>query len=177
MTDLSQFSGSELELLASLPYKAGVFVSHADDVEGEADDEREMAALETCIKAIAKAHDGEGFTAAVMAQTLSMKDQWPVWAGQSFRVPDDAQIAASLLKAKVSEDEFKDFRRALLGVGQAVAEAHGEFGQFDDDHNEGGVFGAFVSKIVGGFSGGDHDAMNVSASEGAAIDQLRVSLQ
>ena len=61
MTTLSDFSASELELLVSLPYKVGVYVSHADDEDGEVDDEREMAALESCIKAIASLREDKPF--------------------------------------------------------------------------------------------------------------------
>ncbi len=178
MSDLSQFSGSELELLASLPYKVGVFISHADDVDGESDDEREMAALELCLKAIAKAHEDKPFTAAVMKQSLTMRPEWPRWADRSFRVCDEAEMAAALLSTKLDEDALKDFKRALMRIARTVAQAHGEFGQFDDESDKGGVFGAFVNKFVGGFAKDDADQpMNVSAAEEAAIHQLRASLQ
>ena len=53
MSALSNFSEDEIELLASVPYKAGAWISHADDEEGEDDDERELKALESIIKEIA----------------------------------------------------------------------------------------------------------------------------
>ena len=181
MTSLSDFSGSELELIASLPYKVGVFVSHADDADGETDDEKEMAALEACIKAIAGLHDDQPFTAEVLGQTLSMKTEWPRWAAQSFNVPDAAREGAVLLQGRASESEFKNYCAALMEIASTVAQAYGEFGEFDDDDSSGGVFSGLVSKIAGGLSSlsadDDNHPMNVSAAEDTAINVLRDALK
>jgi len=181
MTSLSDFSADEQELLVSLPYKVGVYVSHADDADGELDDEREMVALETCIKAIATLHEDKPFTADVMRQTLAMKNEWTRWVDQSFRVSDDARKAAALLQSKASEAEAKNYRAALMEIGATVAGAYGEFGEFDDDDTSGGVFGALVGKITGGLSKLTADdvnhPMNVSASEDSALAELSDALK
>ena len=178
MTSISEFSGSELELLISLPYKVGVFVSYADDEDGERDDEKEMAALEACIKAIARLHEDKPFTAEVMQQTLAMKSEWGNWAAQSFGTPDAAGQAAALLSARASDTEQKNYKAALMEIASTVAQAYGEFGEFEDE-SEGGLAG-LIGKITGGLSklsGDDADhPMNVSAAEDSAIEQLRAAL-
>ena len=178
MTSVSDFSASELELIASLPYKVGVFVSYADDEDGERDDEKEMAALEACIKAIAGLHEDKPFTADVMRQTLAMKTEWAGWAAQSFQVPEAASQAVALLQSRASETEQKNYKAALMEIATTVAQAYGEFGEFEDEC-EGGLSG-LIGKITGGLSkitsdDADHP-MNVSAAEDSAIEQLRSAL-
>jgi len=180
MASLSGFSASELELLISLPYKVGVFVSHADDADGEIDDDKEMAALEACIKAIARLHDDKPLTADIMRQSLSMKTEWPRWAAQSFHVPDEARQAVVLLQGHASETEVKNYCAALVEVATTVAQAYGEFGEFDDEDTSGGIFGGLVSKISGTLSSLSADdanhPMNVSAAEDNALAQLKSAL-
>lgn len=181
MASLSDFSSTELELLVSLPYKVGVYVSHADDEDGEVDDEKEMEALKGCIKATAGLHQDKPLIADVMRQTLDMRSEWPNWAAQSFNVPRDAQQAVALLSSRVSETELKNYRAALMEVATTVAQAYGEFGEFDDDDTSGGLFGGIVSKITSGLAslGADDDnhPMNISAAEDTAITALREALR
>ncbi len=181
MSTLSDFSDTERELLVCLPYKVGVFVSHADDEDGEIDDEKEMAALEACIKAIVGLHEDKPFTAEVMRQTLAMKENWPQWAAQSWGVPDEVARAVSILRAQASESELKNYRASLMEVAATVAQAYGEFGEFEDEDSSGGLFGGLVGKITGGLAklGADDDnhPMNISAAEDTALSQLRSALK
>lgn len=180
MTTLDDFSASELELLVSLPYKVGVYVSHADDEDGQLDDEREMDALQSCLKAIASLNEGKPFTAEVMRQTLAMRTDWPRWAGQSFNVPTEAAQAKALLTGHANEMETKNYCRALMEVATTVAQAYGEFGEYEDDE-KGGLFGSIVGKITDTLSAMSSDdanhPMNVSAAEDNAISALRDALR
>ncbi|MEM7650874.1 MAG: hypothetical protein AAF204_02185 [Pseudomonadota bacterium] len=180
MASVSDFSASELELLVSLPYKVGVFVSHADDEGGEGDDEREMAALEACIQAIAKLHEDKPLTSDIMRQTLSMKSEWPRWSAQSFQAPDHAAQAVALMRSHASEAEQKNYKAALMEIASSVAQAYGEFGEFEGD-DDGGLLGGLVSKITSGLSKLSADdanhPMNVSAAEDQALEQLREALR
>lgn len=182
MTSVSDFSASELELLASLPYKVGVFISHADDEDGEIDDEKEIAALEACINAIAGLHEDKPFTAEVMQQTLQMKTEWPRWAEEGiFQTPKYAQQAVVLLQGRASEQELKNYRSSLVQIATTVAQAYGEFGEFDDDDTSGGLFGGIVSKLSSAVASitadDDNQPMNVSAAEDTALAELKAALR
>ena len=179
MTALSDFSASEYELLVSLPYKVGVYVSHAEDEDGEGDDEKEMAALERCIQAIVRLHEDKPFTAEIVNQTLSMKTDWPRWSARSFAVPDEVSQAAALLRGKASKSERDNYCAALMEIASMVAQAFGEFG--DDEDEDAGVFGKLLGKITDGFSslkpGDGHNPMNISAAEDTALETLRMALK
>ncbi len=176
MTHLSSFSAEESELLVSLPYKVGMWMSYADDEDGERDDEKEMAALEHCIKAIAGLYEDQPFVKEVAAQTLRLRSEWARWETQAFHVPAEAEKAVSLLKSKATSDELKNYGSALIEVATIVAQAYGEFSSFDEAEPESTGFGALVGKIVSGFSelskDDDDHPMNISASEDSAIAQL-----
>jgi hypothetical protein len=176
MTDLSKFSAEEIELLASLPYKVGMLISHADDQDGEADDERESKVLATCLRQFAKMNEDKPLVALIMKESLRREDKWVEWADQSFQVTNDIKKAVPVLRQKSSVEEIKALKRCLMEIGTAVAQAFGEFGAFDEAETEG-----FFGKIIGKFAAlGDGDAghpMNVSAAEDSTLEKLRAVLQ
>lgn len=181
MSALSAFSEEEITLLASLPYKVGVWVSHADDEEGELDDVREMKALTTCIKAVTKAYDGPGLVDDIARETLKRESLWPQWTDRAFNILPDCQKAIVLLKEKSGLQDAKNYKAALLEIATTVAQAYGEFNSFDEIPEDEGFFGGIVNKVVGGFSGLSKDdanhPMNVSAAEDSAISQLAAALK
>ena len=181
MTQLSDFSAEEAELLVSLPYKVGVFISHADDVDGERDDQREIKALESCIRAVGRLHEDKPFTSEVAKAALEQKDKWPSWIDASFHAPEEARKAVAVLRGKAPEQVRKNYRAFLMEVASTVAQAHGEFSSFDEEQPEGGLFGGLVGRIAGSFKGLSEDdaghPMNVSAAEDTAISLLAKALK
>jgi hypothetical protein len=179
MTQLSALQPADAALLISLVYKVGIWVSHADDVDGERDDEREIQALESGIRAIAKLHENKPFTSEIAREALKRKSDWAKWTDESMSAPNDARRAVKLLQSAVSEAESKDYRAFLMEIAGAVARAHGEFGAFDDEP-EGGIAG-LMGKIASGFKGMASDdknhPMNVSAAEDSALSTLAAALK
>ncbi|GJL85114.1 MAG: hypothetical protein DHS20C02_08890 [Micavibrio sp.] len=181
MSELSIFSDEEITLLTSLPYKVGVWISHADDEEGEADDEREMKSLSACLKAVAKEYDGPGLVDDIARETLKREPFWMEWTDQSYNILPDCEQALVLLKEKAGLQDAKNYKSALLEIAATVAQAYGEFNGFDEVPEEEGFFGSIVNKVVGGFSGMSKDdanhPMNISPSEDSAISQLAAALK
>jgi hypothetical protein len=174
MTQLVAFTAEETDLLVSLPYRVGVWISHADDIEGEADDERESKALHSCIKAIAKIHQEQALIVEIMAETLRRRAQWNDWTENSFHALTEAQKAVAVLRTKGTATDIKHYRAALMEIAASVARAHSEFGAFDEAESE-GIF----TKIAGAFSSladADHPT-NVSASEDSALSRLAAALR
>jgi hypothetical protein len=174
MTSLADFTKEEADLIVSLPYKAGMWVSHSEDQDGESDDTHENKALTTCLRHFAKMGDGKPLFAQIIKEALRSEDKWADWADQSFTLIEDIQKAVPILRGKASVDEIKLIKRSLMEIGTAVAQSSDEYG--DDSASE-GIFGKILSK----FSNlADHDAghpMNVSASEDSALEKLRAALK
>ena len=178
MSQLDLISPEERDLVIGLPYRVGVFVSHADDEGGEEDDEKEMQALERILTAIARQHEKSPFVQDVLQQTIASKDQWPSWAEQTFSVAADAEKIMQVLSTQLPEADWKIYRGLLVRVGRTVAEAYGEFGEEFDDEASGGLFGKLVDKITGRAEDtADEAHINISAAEDAALSELAAALR
>ena len=75
MTSLADFTKDEVELIASLPYKAGMWVSHSEDQDGESDDTHENKALTACLRHFAKMGDVKPLFAQIIKETLLNEDK------------------------------------------------------------------------------------------------------
>ncbi len=181
MFDLSVFSRNEKQLLVSLPYKVGMWVSYADDVDGQEDDMLEARALEACIKAVARLHDDKPFVKTVAAETLRRSEDWERWGAQAFHALSEVEAAMKLLGGHLAADQLENYKAMLMEIASVVAQASGEFDSFDEDEGEEGGFADIVGKIIDGFKGLSHGdenhPMNVSASEEAALNDLRAVLK
>lgn len=182
MTSLAHFSAEEAELLVSLPYRIGVHMSHIDDEEGEIDDKREMASLESCIRSVAALRQQDRpFVSEVMRETLRLRYEWLRWAENSLAVYKDAERAISLLKLKAGEKTARSYAASLMEIAAAVARAYGEFSTFAEEERKSGIMGALFSKIIEGFSElapeDEGHPMNVSASENEALARLSAALK
>ncbi len=174
MLQLSAFSPEDIELIISLPYRVGVSLSHTEDEEGEADDEQEMEALEACIRQIAKLHEASPFISEIAAQILRSKDKWGKWSQATFNIAPECERAARILKPVVTATELKAYKKMLLEIASAVAQAYGEFGE---THEKKGFFGRVMEKVVGSFANDDKNhPMNVSAAEDSVITAIRAAL-
>lgn len=177
MAQLSDFTPQQAEMIIALPFKAGIWISHSDDVDGEMDDARERKALENCIRAVAKLHEDKPFTSEVARRTLESKNKWNDWAENCFQTPEEARQVMGFLMANASEAEQKNFHAFIIEIAATVARAAGEFGAFDED--EADKFSGLLKKITGGFGGADsaQHPMNVSAAEDSALGQLAQALK
>ncbi len=179
MTQLSCFSDEDIEIIVSLPYRAAMNVSYADDEEGECDDEREMHALKTCIIEIAKLHEGVALTKEIAENLLNSQDKWLSWSQGVFNIEMLCERAILALKAQASDDEIRSYVEMVLELATTVAQAYGEFGE--EEEPEKGFFGKAVSIIAGGFRGEgksyENHPMNVSASEDCAISNIAAALK
>ncbi len=179
MTNLSYFSDEDVELIVSLPYRVGMHVSYADDEEGEQDDEREMQALEACIKEVAKSYDDSELVKEIAARILASKDKWSSWSQGVFNIEPSCEKAIISIKAVASAEDVKNYIKMVLEIASSVAQAYGEFGE--EQEPEKGFFGKAMSKIAKGFAGMSEDdaahPMNISAAEDSAISSIAAALK
>ena len=177
MTQLSDFSSDDAELILSLPVRVGMHVSYAEDEEGEQDDEREMQALEACIREIAKVRaEDPGVVQEIADATLNSRDRWDEWSQGVFNIEPQCEKAVLAMQSVANGRETKDYVKMVVEVATAVAQAYGEFGESHEEPE--GFFGKAMAKIVGGFSEDeDSHPMNVSAAEDTAIASITTALK
>lgn len=182
MSALGVFSDDQKQAVVSLPFKVGMWVSHAEDIDGEADDVREKQAIERTVAEIAKLHEGSALLQEVAHAILESRDQWAAWEDQCFHVLKQAPGVVADVKKTLGVAEAKQYRAMVMEIAMTVARAHGEFAAFDDEEKAvPGFWGSVVGKIVSGFSGMSQDdkdhPMNVSPAEDSAISQLSAALK
>lgn len=178
MSALSEMNPEDRGLLIGLPYRVGIWMSHADDEDGEADDVREMKALEHVIRSIARVHEESPFVQEVARATLEHRDHWQKWADHSFDILSDCEKVIMVLKANVNDNDLKNYRSTLLKIAETVAAAYGEFGMGAYDEETAGL-GGFLNKVVGKFRGEEQTDgfMNISPAEEAALERLRTAMR
>lgn len=160
---IADFPPADRELLASLPYRVGIWMSQAEDEGGERDDAREMKALEKIFTLLAKEERTPVFVRELLQETLSRRDRWPEWQENSLDILPDCARAINILEAHAGKTDRNNFRRALKKIAASVAGAHGEFG-FEAESAGGGML-ARLSGLLGAGKEKSPDFMNISAAE------------
>ncbi len=177
MTSLSDFSPEDRDIIASLPYRVGIHVSYADDEDGERDDELEVLAMEGCLKALARHHDGESLTKEISSYILKSKDKWDAWSQGVFNITPLCEDAVKRLQVTANSSEVQDYIKSTLNIATAVAQAYGEFGEEVEEPK--GFFGSVMGRIAEAVSSVDDEnhPMNVSAAEESAITRIADALK
>ncbi len=178
MGNFSDLNQDEQALFISLPYRVGVWISNADDIEQtRRDDKREMKALEIVIARLAKAHRKMPFAANIMAAIQQNKNAWQVWENNAAEgvVLGDVQNAILLCHKKLSESQLKQYKHALWQIAIVVAQSYGEQ---EDPDNEMHVDHFF--QWIGSFMSAPSlkkAPENMSAKEKTALKKLRAILK
>lgn len=179
MSQLSFFTAEERALLVSIPYRAGVFMSHADDVGGEEDDQREHKALEATMRALASKEGYHDVVREILQTSLNNAAQWSNWQETAPLTLRDGKAAIAILQDKTTDEVAKSYRKAVLHIAQSVAMAYGEFSGDDwDEPEEEGFWGSLMNGILGRVQKVEEEsgAMNISASEDSALSALANAL-
>ncbi|MCB9983440.1 MAG: hypothetical protein H6861_07195 [Rhodospirillales bacterium] len=126
---LDQLSAQQRTLIVSMPYRAGLWVSHSDDEGGDEAHEKELTALANLIDGFSQQVFGSEMLQYIMHQTLARKDEWESWSGDIDKVPEECKQALEILRAHVDEKDVKVYAMRLMELGEAVAVA---FREHDD---------------------------------------------
>lgn len=184
MAQLQSLNETEALDVIALPYKAGLWVSHADDVDGEADDINEMKALERGIPELAKLHSDSLLVQQVASEMMRLKGEYAAkWEDECFHILKTApQVMQTILK-NFGEREAKEYRAFTMELSKMVAQAASELHAFDaiEEDKKEGFFGGLIGKVVGGISSTSKDDVNhpanISPAEGSALSQLSKALK
>lgn len=127
MAFLEAFTEEEKEILISVPYKAGIWVSQADSTGGEGADDKEKAALENIINEKGKGMFESAFVHEVMSEACNRKQDWNKWADTVDDVLVQAGKAVDIIAAKLEEKECDAYSANVMAIGVKIAEAFREF--------------------------------------------------
>lgn len=127
MDVLNKLTAQEKMLVVSLPYRAGLWVSAADETGGEEAHEKELTALSNIVQGFSAMVFGSELLQYIMDETTKHKDKWPQWEQDIENVPEECKQALEALRAHVDEKDVKAYAQRLVEIGEAVALAFREY--------------------------------------------------
>lgn len=131
MSFLNDLPQDQRQLIISLPYRVGIWISHSDDIGGEDASHEEKQALANIIDGFTRDVFGSEVVQYIMMETLTNKHLWDDWANNYANVAADCQVAIDILNTVVEEKEVSAFKQRLLEIAEAVALAFREYDQLD----------------------------------------------
>jgi hypothetical protein len=180
MAFLEQFSAEEKEMLVSLPYRAGLWVSSADKTGSPGADDTEVATLEKIITDMGRGMFDSAFAHEVMAETFARRGDWKSWAAGLETVPDTCAKAVAVIAGKLGAHDLDGYRQNIMNIGMAVANA---FREFDLDTPLPARVCTYaklaLDRLIGKLTGQEYesnDLLNVSYEEDVALAKLAKSL-
>lgn len=127
MSFLDELPQDQRELIISLPYRVGIWISHSDDTGGEMASSEEKQALAALIEGFTRDVFGSEVVQYVMMETMANKEKWEGWARDYKSVAADCQQAIDILNTVVEEKEVSAFKQRLYEIAEAVALAFREY--------------------------------------------------
>ncbi len=129
MNFLDQLSKDQRDLLVSLPYRVGLFVSQSDDTGGDDSDEAEMQALDNIITGYAQEIFCAETVQYIISETVRRKSEWAGWSNNLDAIGGECHKALDILYDNVDEKEVNAFKNHLIEIGESVALAFREYGK------------------------------------------------
>lgn len=126
MSFLDQLTAAQREMVVSLPYRVGLWVSGSDLVGGGDASQKELQALTAVLHGFAEETFGSETIQRIISETLKHKDKWNFWATQMDSVPEDCESAIDLMRDYSDLKDVNAFRSHLMEIGEAVALAFQE---------------------------------------------------
>jgi len=129
MSSFKSLSKQDQELLISVPYRTGIWISNADDVESrKVDDKRERQVLSMMIKRMASNHRKMPFAAGIMKHILSSEKLWKVWQNNADEavILGDVEKALTICRENLSPQHLEEYKKSIWQIGLSVAHAFDE---------------------------------------------------
>lgn len=183
MSGLDDFTPEQRDLLVSLPYRAGLWVSESDDDGGGESQEAELKTLESLIVGYAEDFLKSEFVEMLMKHTLAHKEKWPEWSENLEAVPEECRQAVEILQESMDSKHVLAFRQNLMEIARAVALAYREFDEETDPLGERlsmysrYYWDVFMARLKKQAPPALDDVLNISKAERAVLKQLSEALQ
>ncbi len=166
MVELDKFPTETYQLLVTLPYRVGLYVSMSDQSGGSTSEEKELQALENIVTFYVEDTLKSEFAQSVMLVTLQNKVNWPNWNTDIGNVPEECKYILGYLEDRLEARDLLAFKNNLLEIAVTVAMAYRESSTT-----------SFADRIKSFFSpqksaNSNNQALNISKAEKTALNTL-----
>lgn len=183
MPYLEHFDDESRDVLISLPYRTGLWMSAADDSGGSEAREAELKAIESLVTGFVEDFCKSEFVEELVRQTLARKADWSQWHEGLDVLPEECAWAVDLLSARLSVKEMLSFKQSIMEIATAVATAYREI----DIENQKLAAGlklkifynlkCFQAKLAKRTPPSFSEFVNISGMEQAALKKLSAALR
>jgi len=174
---IAQLSADDENILMSLPYRIGLYVSYADISGGWDAQEKEQQSLAGILRAYSEDFCKSELTQKILMETLGRRPSWPAWSQKIDTVPDEVARIIFLIAPLVDPRELAGFKEVMIDVALSVAMA---FHEGDEVHAPTPETGSFFSDLVARFlpqrTKTDFDHVNISPAERAALTRVCMAM-
>lgn len=129
MSFLDELPEHDRNLLVSLPYRVGLYVSQSDTSGGDDSDEAEMQALSNIITAYSQEVFGAETVQYIISETVKRRGDWSKWSANLDGLESECHQAIDVLSGAVDVKEVSAFKNHLIEIGESVALAFREYGE------------------------------------------------
>lgn len=158
--------------MVSLPYRIGLFVSHADVTGGWEAQEAEMQTLNTILRSFTEDFCKSPFVQGLLMQTIGARAQWTQWSHGLDNVPGECVAAMYDLRGVLATKDLKSFQEQMMDIAFAVAQAFRE-----DKQAPPAPPPSFIARLFGqGKREARNTHRNISQAEHAAIRKIADAL-
>lgn len=171
------FTQDQQDLLMSLPYRVGYWVSISDGVEDEAARDHELKALMRILRRVADDLTRPVLVRNIVSKTLSSVTQWAQWSRNAKDIPAECSTAMQIIARNCGYDEADAFVQNMMEIAHEVAYAYCEIDKTMPLPQRVGLnLRMFFGEILGILPGVDRtdtrSVLNVSYNEDVAIASL-----
>ncbi len=124
---LEALSEDEKTLIVSLPYRAGLWVSLADEKGAGAARAHELKTIEKVIAKLSEGMFASAFVHEVLAETHARRDQRALWGMQVGTVPEEARQAVNILIDKALPPDAEAYVQTIMNIAYETAYAFREY--------------------------------------------------
>lgn len=180
MSEIERFLPADQELLVSLFYRVGQWMSQVDDTDtGEESEGIEEEQMFKILNKLAKSQNAGKLASELASEAIRQKGSWARWAKKADTVLDDVPRAKTLIKDQGTQEEFVAFGRSLVTIATAVARAYRE--AEDVEGEEKGFFAWLSEKkshVALALTDAEaHKDLNISPAEDTALNELVMALK
>ena len=180
MSELQRFLPADQDLLVSLFYRVGRWMSDADDTDSGNNSERlEEAHMFGVLTKLSQSKNIGSLCLEIASEALRHKGSWSRWAKQTDNLIEDVIKAKALIKGQGTNEEFVLFGRSLVTIATAVARAYREAD--DAEVEKSGILGWLSEKknqvAMAIVDPEAHKDLNISPAEDSALTELVSALK
>lgn len=159
-------------VMTALPYRIGLYISHADTTGGWEAQEAEMQTLTLILRSFSEDFCKSAFVQGLLMQTLVRRAEWVQWSHGLDNVPAECIAAMYDLRGVLTAKDMKSFQEQMMDIAFAVAQAFRE-----DTKAPPPPPPSWLSRLLGQAKREERNQhRNISAAERAAIQKLADAL-